>query len=71
MQEGIHPEYKEVNINCVCGATYQTRSTKNLTKIDICANCHPFYSGKQKILETEGIIEKFRKKFGDAYKTKK
>ncbi len=71
MQEGIHPEYKEVNINCVCGATYQTRSTKNLTKIDICANCHPFYSGKQKILDTEGRIEKFRKKFGDAYKTKK
>lgn len=71
MQEGIHPEYKEVSISCVCGAKYETRSTKAITKIDICANCHPFYSGKQKIIDTEGRIEKFRKKFGDAYKTKK
>lgn len=67
MKAGIHPEYKEVNVECVCGAVYQTRSTIELSKIDICANCHPFYTGKQKVLDTEGRIEKFRKKFGSAY----
>ncbi len=71
MKAEIHPAYNEVKIECVCGATYNTRSTKELSKIDICAACHPFYSGKQKVLDTEGRIEKFRKKFGEGYKTKK
>lgn len=72
MKEGIHPDYSAVTIECVCGAVYHTKSTKkDLTKIDICGSCHPFYSGKQKIIDTEGRIEKFRKKFGDSYKTKK
>lgn len=67
MKAGIHPEYNEVTITCVCGASYPTRSTAKLEKIDICGSCHPFYTGKQKVLDTEGRIEKFRKKFGSRY----
>ncbi len=67
MKEGIHPEYNDVTITCVCGNTIKTRSTKELTKVDICSACHPFYSGKQKVLDTEGRIDKFKKKFGDNY----
>ncbi|MCB9062299.1 MAG: 50S ribosomal protein L31 [Halobacteriovoraceae bacterium] len=67
MKQGIHPEYHNVVITCVCGATYNTRSTAQLDKVDICSNCHPFYTGKQKVVDTEGRIEKFRKKFGDNY----
>lgn len=71
MKENIHPEYKDVKIECVCGAVIETRSTKNLSKVDICSSCHPFYTGKQKVLDTEGRIEKFRKKFGENYKVAK
>lgn len=67
MKAGIHPEYNEVTVECVCGATYPTRSTAALAKIDICAACHPFYTGKQKVVDTEGRIEKFKKKFGSRY----
>jgi large subunit ribosomal protein L31 len=67
MKSGIHPEYKEVTVQCVCGATYHTRSTSSLSKIDICAACHPFYTGKEKLIDTEGRIEKFQKKFGSSY----
>lgn len=67
MKADIHPEYNACTISCVCGATYETRSTANLDKIDICASCHPFYTGKQKIVDSEGRIEKFRKKFGSRY----
>ena len=70
MKAGIHPEYKEVTIHCVCGATYHTRSTSGLNKIDICAACHPFYTGKEKLIDTEGRIEKFQKKFGTTYSSK-
>jgi len=70
MKAGIHPEYNEITVSCACGATFQTKSTKQFDKTDICSSCHPFYSGKQKVLDTEGRIEKFRKKFGDSY-TKK
>ena len=67
MKEGIHPKYEKVNVSCVCGATYETGSTIKLEKIDICAACHPFYTGKTKVLDTEGRIEKFKKKFGTDY----
>ena len=67
MKEGIHPEYQEVNITCVCGAEIKTRSTAKLAKVDICSACHPFFTGKQKVMDTEGRIEKFRKKFGSDY----
>ncbi len=71
MKAGIHPEYNEVTVKCVCGAEYNTRSTAALAKIDICGSCHPFYTGKQKVLDTEGRIEKFRKKFGSRYASMK
>ncbi len=67
MKEGIHPKYEAVTISCVCGAVYALGSTAKLGKIDICAACHPFYTGKSKILDTEGRIEKFKKKFGTDY----
>ncbi len=69
MKENIHPNYKPVTITCVCGASYETRSTSSQDRIDICAACHPFYTGKTKIIDTEGRIEKFKKKFGTAYNT--
>lgn len=67
MKENIHPNYKDITVNCVCGASFQTRSTKDLQKVDICSNCHPYYTGKQKVIDTEGRIEKFKKKFGNDY----
>ena len=67
MKAEIHPEYNPVTITCVCGAVYKTKSTAKLAKVDICAACHPFYTGKQKVVDTEGRIEKFRKKFGSRY----
>ncbi len=70
MKQGIHPEYNACTITCVCGATYDTKSTAKLEKIDICAACHPFYTGKQKVLDTEGRIDKFNKKFGNRFKKK-
>ena len=67
MKAKIHPEYKNVTVECVCGNKIETRSTVELKKLDICSSCHPFYTGKQKIIDTEGRIEKFRKKFGNSY----
>ncbi len=64
MREGIHPEYKEITVNCACGNSFKTRSTLGHDlNADVCANCHPFYTGKQKILDTEGRVEKFRQKY--------
>jgi large subunit ribosomal protein L31 len=63
MKEKIHPEYKEAKVICACGETFVTRSTKPLIKVDICSKCHPFYTGKQKIVDTEGRVEKFVKKY--------
>jgi large subunit ribosomal protein L31 len=65
MKAKIHPEYHAIKVDCVCGATYETHSTLKFSKVDICSHCHPFYSGKQKVLDTEGRIEKFKKKYGD------
>lgn len=67
MKKGIHPEYNEVTVECVCGNSFVTRSTAQINKVDICSACHPFYTGKQKVLDTEGRIEKFRKKFGTSF----
>jgi len=63
MKEKIHPEYKEAKVICACGETFVTRSAKPLIKVDICSKCHPFYTGKQKIVDTEGRVEKFVKKY--------
>jgi large subunit ribosomal protein L31 len=66
MKTGIHPPYYEVTVTCACGNTFKTRSTKKDLKVEICSNCHPFFTGKQKYIDTAGRIEKFNKK----YKTK-
>jgi large subunit ribosomal protein L31 len=71
MREGIHPEYKEVTVTCACGNTFQTRTTAKSIQADICAKCHPFYTGKQKFVDTAGRVEKFQKKFGTDYFVKK
>ena len=64
MKKGIHPEYKETTIVCACGEAIHTRSTKQNIKVEICSKCHPFFSGKQKLIDSAGRVEKFRKKYG-------
>ena len=64
MKEGIHPKYQEVTITCSCGNEIKTRSTGGDLKMEICSNCHPFYTGKQKLIDTAGRVERFRKKYG-------
>jgi large subunit ribosomal protein L31 len=64
MKKGIHPAYHEVTVTCACGNTFVTRSTKKELKVEICAACHPFFTGKQKFLDTAGRIEKFNTKYG-------
>ena len=64
MKEGIHPNYQKTTITCACGAVYETGSTKENVRVEICAKCHPFYTGKQKLVDTGGRVEKFKKKFG-------
>jgi len=64
MKPDIHPEYQEVEVRCACGNTFMTRSTKSELRLEICSVCHPFYTGKQKYVDTEGRIEKFKKKYG-------
>jgi large subunit ribosomal protein L31 len=64
MKPGIHPNYQEVTVHCACGATWTTRSTKPDLHLDICSNCHPFFTGRQKLLDIEGRIDRFTKKFG-------
>lgn len=64
MKEGIHPDYQPTTIKCACGATIETSSTKQNISVEICSNCHPFYTGKQKLVDTGGRVEKFRKRFG-------
>ena len=63
MKEKIHPEYKEVSVVCACGESFVTRSTRDKIHVDICSNCHPFFTGKQKLMDTEGRVEKFKKKY--------
>ena len=64
MKEAIHPKYNAVEVRCACGATWKTRSTKPELHLEICSNCHPFFTGKQKLLDTEGRVERFTKKYG-------
>lgn len=63
MKEKIHPPYHEVKVTCACGNTFVTRSTKKELKVEICSKCHPFFSGKQKYVDTAGRIEKFERKY--------
>lgn len=63
MQDKIHPNYKETTIVCACGEVIHTRSTKQNIRVDICSACHPFFTGKQKFVDTAGRVEKFMKKY--------
>jgi len=64
MKSGIHPEYKDARIVCACGNTIETRSTIEEIHVEICSSCHPFFTGKQKLVDTAGRVEKFRAKYG-------
>jgi large subunit ribosomal protein L31 len=63
MKEAIHPKYGDCVVSCACGYTFKTRSTKSLIKLEICSNCHPFFTGKQKFIDTAGRVERFQKRF--------
>ena len=63
MKKGIHPEYKEATVTCACGNTFKTGSTKDELRVEICSECHPFFTGKQKFMERGGRVEKFKKKY--------
>lgn len=64
MKAGIHPEYFDVTAQCACGAKWQTRSTRQELHLEICSQCHPFFTGRQKLIDTEGRVERFTKKYG-------
>lgn len=64
MKEGIHPEYHEVEVRCACGTTWKTHSTKKELHLEICSSCHPFFTGRQKLVDTEGRVERFTRKYG-------
>ena len=65
MKPGIHPEYKESVITCACGAVATTRSTRGSFTTDVCSQCHPFYTGKQKLMDVKGRVDRFRKKYAN------
>ena len=64
MKQGIHPEYVETSVKCSCGNTFTTRSTKSDLRVELCSECHPFYTGKQKLVDSGGRIEKFERRYG-------
>lgn len=63
MKEGIHPDYKEAKVVCACGENFATKSTKPVIHVDICSKCHPFFTGKQKLMDAEGRVQKFKRKY--------
>jgi len=63
MKEKIHPKYEEVTVSCVCGNSFKTRSTSKEIKVEICSACHPFFTGKAKLIDTAGRVERFKKKY--------
>jgi large subunit ribosomal protein L31 len=63
VKQGIHPEYQIATVHCSCGNTFQTRSTKSELRVEICSNCHPFYTGKQKLVDTGGRVERFQRRY--------
>lgn len=64
MKQGIHPNYIETKVTCGCGETWQTRSTQEKISVEICSKCHPFFTGKQRYVDTAGRVEKFQRKYG-------
>ena len=69
MKEGIHPEYKKAVVRCACGETFETGSVKEELRVEICSKCHPFFTGRQKFVDTGGRVDKFKKKYGLSDKT--
>jgi large subunit ribosomal protein L31 len=63
MKKGIHPNYVEATVSCACGNSFKTMSTKPVLKVDVCSRCHPFFTGQQRILDSAGRVERFRKRF--------
>lgn len=63
MKDGIHPDYKQTQIKCACGAVIETGSTKDGLRVDICSKCHPFFTGKQKLVDTGGRVDRFKKRY--------
>jgi len=64
MKPGIHPDYVNTAVHCACGATWTTRSTKKEMRLEICSSCHPFFTGKQKLIDAAGRVERFTRKYG-------
>lgn len=64
MKAGIHPDYHEVEVHCACGNTFKTRATRKEMRLEICSACHPFFTGKQKLVDTAGMVEKFERRYG-------
>jgi large subunit ribosomal protein L31 len=64
MKAGIHPDYKVASVRCSCGNTFSTRSTKSDLRVELCSECHPFYTGKQKLVDTGGRIDRFERRYG-------
>jgi large subunit ribosomal protein L31 len=71
MKQGIHPEYKQAVIVCACGNRIETRSTSDELHVEICSVCHPFYTGKQRLVDTAGRVERFKRKYGETSKSGK
>lgn len=63
MKDGIHPNYDTCTVKCACGNTFETKSTKSELKVDICSKCHPFFTGKQKLVDTGGRVDRFNKRY--------
>jgi large subunit ribosomal protein L31 len=63
VKQGIHPEYVEATVQCSCGNSFKTRSTRPVLRVDVCSNCHPFYTGTQRIVDSAGQVERFRRRF--------
>lgn len=64
MKSKIHPQYVEAKVSCACGNTFTTRSTKPLLHVEVCSNCHPFFTGEQRIVDTAGRVDRFKKRYG-------
>ena len=71
MKKGIHPNYVTCSVTCACGNAFDTRATIKALKVDICSQCHPFYTGKQKYVDTAGRVQKFMQRYGDFRKKNK
>lgn len=63
MKEGIHPNYEKASVKCACGETFETRSTKSEIRVEICSKCHPFFTGRQKLVDSGGRVDKFKKRY--------